>query len=443
MNSPVIISKLLLGESRRLRGRLVPGAWRRWLWQGAFSTATAATAVAVMRPFRSDLGLFNVALILLLLSVIAAAAWGWAVGLYTSVLCNLLFNYFFVPPLYTFSVQRPENALALALFLVVAAITASLLARSRQHAIAAEEQARTMEELLSANRRSAAELERRARETQTLLALSRTARDTPLDEIPAAICALAVRDFSLLACTLYRFEGDELLPVAHAGAGEPALSRAERSVAVQAAQSGLAAGLGYGRTRVMRLPGQGRAESGRLFLPLGVEGGIAGVLRLRTAGGPLSRAQEALLEGFADEAASALHRASLAASARAAAVLQETDRLRSALLSSVSHDLRTPLTAIKAAAEGLRQDAELRADVAHRDLAASIDHEVARLDRLVGNLLEISRIESGGLPLRRSPEDLRELMGSVSGRLAAQIARHRLSVAIAEDLPLLPLDAAQ
>src|SRR5205823_9659167 len=135
--------------------------------------------------------------LLLLVSVGSAAAWGWVAGIYTSVLSNLAFNYFFVPPLYRFTVQQPENVLALVAFLVVAAITAGLLAQRR---------------------RSAREAERRARDTQMLLGLSRTTRDQPIEEIPRTICAWIVERFHVAACTLYELRPDEqepLVTVAH------------------------------------------------------------------------------------------------------------------------------------------------------------------------------------------------------------------------------------
>src|SRR5205807_1195990 len=127
-----------------------------------------------------------------------------------------------------------------------------------------------------------------------------------------------------------------------------------------------------------------------------------------TTGRPLSRQQEVLLEGFGDEAASALHRAALAASARAAATLEETDRLKSALLSSVSHDLRTPLTAIKTAAANLISPEVRWSDAARREFLEAIDREADRLSRLVANLLDLSRIEAGALRLELDWNDLEE-----------------------------------
>ena len=115
--------------------------------------------------------------------------------------------------------------------------------------------------------------------------------------------------------------------------------------------------------------------------------------------------QRRLMDAFVAQAASPLAEPGCAMEEKAHAA-EESERMKSTFLASVSHDLRTPLTAIKAAAESLREDAVSRSDKSHGELAQGIDDEVQRLDRLVGNLLEISRIESGGLPLRTSAEDI-------------------------------------
>ncbi len=390
------------------------GRWRRWLWQCAASTAATAAVVAVLRPLRLDLGLINVALALLLLSVASAAAWGWVPGLYTSVLSNLAFNFFFVPPLYRFSVQEPAHVLALALFLIVAAITAALLAQRRQAALEAGQ---------------------RAGDTQVLLALNRTTRDRPLDAIPAAICDWVVRDFPVAACTLFRNDAGALLAVAHAGAGTGALDAFELAAAMGLAGPGATGEHGPHR-RTARLPGL-------LLLPLRVEGEEVGVLRLRLDEHELAAGQEALLEAFADEAAAALHRAALAQTAEQAVLLQETDRLRSALLSSVSHDLRTPLTAIKTAAANLRaRDVDWSA-AARAEFLGAIETEADRLTRLVTNLLDLSRIEAGALRLDLDWNDLDELLREAAYRAEqaeSGTLAHAIAVQIDRPLPFLRFD---
>ena len=408
-------------RERESLGRTLRESWLRWLL-GCLTSALAITvAVLLLQPLRTDLGLINIALVLLLLSVASAAAWGWVVGLFTSVLSNLAFNWFFVPPLHGFSVEQPANALALVLFLVVAAITAALLARTRQ---------------------SAHEAGRRATETQMLLALSRTVRALPLDVIPLSICERVVQQFPVRACTLYRLDGDQLQPVAHAGSLPECLTRAEQSVALQALHSGRSTGLGYRRHGLLRRHRGATAELGRLFLPLGVEGVPAGVLRIG-ASAPLTTDQEELLEAFADETAAALQRASLAESARAADVLKESDRLKSALLSSVSHDLRTPLTAIKTSVANLMAPEVRWTDAARQEFLGAIDRETDRLTRLVTNLLDLSRIEAGALRLDRDWNDLDELLRNAVDRVEQAAPDRPMRLRIDEPLPLLRFDYVQ
>ncbi|HTE83147.1 MAG TPA: ATP-binding protein [Dehalococcoidia bacterium] len=399
----------------------MPDRLRQWPAGCTAGTLALALTVLILRPLRLDLGLTNIALLLLLLTVMTAAAWGWIAGIYMSIASNIAFNFFFVPPLYRFTVQQPDNALALALFLLVAAITASLLARAR---------------------RSALEAERRASDTRTLLALSRATRDRPLEELPASICDWIIRDFGVRACALYRLEGEELIPVASAGESVPSLNRGDRTVALQAAQSGRPTGLGYRLSRIGRRGADPMAR-GLLYLPLGVEGTPVGVLRIHTRGAPLSDDRERLLEAFADEAAAAIQRGSLAASAQTAALLQETDRLRSSLLSSVSHDLRTPLTSIKTSVANLMSREVKWSDTAREEFLSAIDHEADRLTRLVTNLLDLSRIEAGVLRLDLDWNDLDELLRNAIYRTEQSMPDRPIRLELDAVLPLLRFDYVQ
>jgi two-component system sensor histidine kinase KdpD len=158
---------------------------------------------------------------------------------------------------------------------------------------------------------------------------------------------------------------------------------------------------------------------------------------------PLSDERTRLLGSFAAQAALAIGRMRLAEGEERSRAAAESDRLKSTFLASVSHDLRTPLTAIKAAASGLRRGAHARGDTPHEDLAASIDGEVDRLNRLVGNLLEMSRIEAGGLPPQKTLGDIAEVAGTVVQRIQPLLGGRRLTAIFPPDLPLLPFDAAQ
>src|SRR5579859_5840414 len=126
-----------------------------------------------------------------------------------------------------------------------------------------------------------------------------------------------------------------------------------------------------------------------------------------------------------------------------AAVARRSDEMKTALLRAVSHDLRTPLASIKASASGLRQpDADYTEDD-RAELLAAIEEESDRLDRLVGNLLEASRLEAGAVTLHKDPQDLRELVKAVLARLQPMLADRPVRLAIPDDLPLVPCNYAQ
>jgi two-component system sensor histidine kinase KdpD len=403
-----------------------PRTWTR-RFQGratgsAISSIAIAALVAALRPVRLDLGLTNVALALLLVAVASAALWGWVVGLFATLLSNLAFDFFFVPPLYRLQVQRPENVLALVLFLLVSAITAALLARWRRSAFAAE---------------------RGARETSTLLALNRSSRSRPLDEIPALICAWIVRDFAVRGCSIYRLVGGSLPPIAHAGAGDAALTPGESIAAHSAARHGSPVTLGSPTPDEGDETNPSADAPAWLFLPLAVEGETVGIVRLLLAGGALPDEQTALLEGFVDEAAAALHRAALNDVARTAGAARESDRLKSVLLASVSHDLRTPLTAIKAAAANLLSRDVAWSDGARDEFLQAIDREADRLNRMVADLLDISRIEGGALRLERDWNDLEELLREAVYRVERAAGKRRIAIRHAAPLPLLRFDYMQ
>ncbi len=376
----------------------------------------------------------NISMTYLLLILVLAVTVGSGPAIVASIASFLAFDWFFVQPVGRFTVDDPSEWLALFLFLVVAIISSQLAAGLR---------------------RSAAEARRRARETAALYELSMAILgDARPERVLRTIAERMAATLALHNVAIFLLSDGQLQLAAEAGTGLSEAELHEREVSVRWAIQTKHSTYRYARSGSGRLM---RPVEPRGVRPIGGETLLAAyvpmvlgqeVLGMVVAapypGDPAPAEQrDDLLQAFVAQAALAIGRARLAEEEEKARSAADSERMKSTFLASVSHDLRTPLTAIKVAAEGLRQDAELRTDVAHRDLAASIDHEVARLDRLVGNLLEISRIESGGLPLRRSLEDLSELMGSVAGRLASQLAGHRLSVAIPDDLPLLPLDAVQ
>jgi two-component system sensor histidine kinase KdpD len=179
-----------------------------------------------------------------------------------------------------------------------------------------------------------------------------------------------------------------------------------------------------------------------LYLPLLGHRGPLGVVRVRARRPRALAAADPLhqLETFVNQTALALERASLADEAQQARIRAETERLRSALLSSVSHDLRTPLAAITGAATTILEGGPRLDQRTRQELVESIRDEADRLNRLVQNLLQMTRLESGTLRLRRDWHPLEEVVGAALGRQARSLGQRRVSVSIPPDLPLVAID---
>jgi two-component system sensor histidine kinase KdpD len=180
-----------------------------------------------------------------------------------------------------------------------------------------------------------------------------------------------------------------------------------------------------------------------LFLPLHTGSGPIGVIGIdRDMPGPLLTPDERrLLDALADQAAVAIERISLARGLAETRVLAETERLRAALLTSISHDLRTPLATILGTVSSLRNFAD-KYDAAQRaELLADLHDEAERLNRFVSNLLDMTRLESGAIELNLDLVDVGEIVGTALQRAGSVLAQHRIEVDIAADLPMLHLDA--
>ncbi len=180
-----------------------------------------------------------------------------------------------------------------------------------------------------------------------------------------------------------------------------------------------------------------------LYLPLRTGSGPVGMIGIRRdiADGSLNPEERRLIDALADQAAVAIERVLLAAGLADARVLAETERLRGALLTSISHDLRTPLASIVGAVTSLRSFAD-RYDAEQREeLLATLQGEAERLNRLVGNLLDMTRLESGAIELSRELFDVAEIIGASLRRAVDVLAHHRLEVELEPDLPMLSVEA--
>jgi two-component system sensor histidine kinase KdpD len=180
-----------------------------------------------------------------------------------------------------------------------------------------------------------------------------------------------------------------------------------------------------------------------LGIPIGAAWGVLGEIQLWRSTPAFSPNEKRLLQTFASQGALALERAWLAQAESRSRVLEESDKLKTAILSSVSHELRTPLSTIKAAASSLRSKEVSWGSTASAELISAIDDEADHLNMLVGNLLDMFRIESGALRPKREWNILSEIVGSVLARMKHLAEEHRISVDVSENLPLLPVDYVQ
>ncbi len=377
-----------------MRPLLLPG-WASRRDIALLIVALAITALtAVLAPFVGDEQLVNVALLYLLVVLVAAAVWGYVVGLFTAVLANLAVNFFFVPPLHTFTVQEPDNIASLLVFFTVAVVGASMLALLQGQAAEAIA-GRTEASILMQVSRAVA----RAETPQTALDV---------------LCATVTTALGLDGCAILQ-DRDGWRVV---GSTSSAVDRAPvADIEVASAQRAVDSG------SISELP-----DSERIFVPLAAEGG-RGVLRLvGRVHLPRQVDREQLLTAVASEAGIALHRAELAVEAQRAEVLQRTDDFKSTLLSTVSHDLRSPLTAIKAAVGSLRDtDVEWTSEDVHGFLE-TIESQTDRLTALVSNLLEMSRLEGGAAKVRLEPVQVDMLLNDVIAACRTRTGDRRMTV---------------
>jgi two-component system sensor histidine kinase KdpD len=378
----------------------------------AGSTAAVLCALGIGELITNLIGFQSVSLAFLTAVLVSAIAWGLWPALFASMLSVLAFNFFFIPPLYTFTIADPENVVALFFFALIAVIVSNLTAATRAQILSARARAKTTGELYAFSRKVAA--------------------IAALDDL---LWATSFQVSSMLKVSTVLLLPDEesgMLNLASAYPPEDTMDDADMAAARWCWQHSHPTGRGSDT-----LPG------GKwLFLPLRTGSGTVGVLGIdRDAPGPLLTTDERrLLDALVDQVAVAIERISLARGLAEARVLAETERLRAALLTSISHDLRTPLASILGTVSSLRSYAD-KYDAADRDeLLANLESEAERLNRFVGNLLDMTRLESGAIELKLDLADVAEIIGAALDRAGSVLALHRVEVSIEPDLPMLRLD---
>lgn len=426
--------------------------WRSYLGDALLALAGSLLVTLFIYSLHLYPRIPNVSLIYLLVVLALGSTRGLFSAVFAAVIAFLSFDFLIEPPLYTFSIERPEEWLALFIFLCAAIITGQLASLLRLRA----EQARERE-----------------RETRILYELVRdTDSGGDLDHQLGIIAQMVVEVFMAYGvrdCALFLPDEQErpaLHARAHASSRQIQLGVDELTTAAWVMREGQIVEL-YDRAHsartferhvsrvVIRSTRNSLAAHSYLsFFPLKTGQKIVGVLcvlleedlRLFAREKRLSSEaksadpRSAFFWAFLDQATSMIEHARLRRESLQMEVLQRTDALRAALLSSVSHDLRTPLTSIKAAASSLLQDDVQWDEEARRSFTLAIEREAERLNRLVENLLDISRIESGALHPEKEWYPIEELLHDVLSRMQRRLEGRQVVIEVPDDLPPVELD---
>ncbi|WP_158814866.1 sensor histidine kinase KdpD [Methylocapsa sp. S129] len=395
-------------------------AARQWRWLrlsglpvGALA-AVASVAVAVGLGYGLDVWLHlpNLSMIFLTAVLFCAVQFGLRSAVVAAVLSFFAYDFFFIDPRYEFTIQEPQEFFALLIFLVVAVFTGLLAGRARDQAQNVRDNART---------------------TQSIYELSRKLSGAAaLDDILLAATIYMHRTLGARCIVMMLPEDGELnLSVAWPPIDE--LDPGETSAARWAFDKGEPAGWRTGTLPNVRFQ----------FRPLVTTRGVGGVCGIEPAdpNATISPERERALNLILEQTAIAIDRSLLVKDSVKTAALEENEKLRTTLLSSLSHDLRTPLASITGAVTTLRQFGETMAPAQRADLLASIEEEAARLMRFVANLLDMSRIEAGALKPKRDYVDVAEVARAAVERARKVFPGQPVTTSLARDLPLIRGDA--
>ena len=381
---------------------LPPADWGRLPGYG-WSVAMVGGVTAAGLGLSNVLDLGNVALLYMLPVMAAASLFGLRTGLFAGLASSLAYNFFFLPPTGTLTVNDPENVVSIIVLLGVAIATSQLTSRVRAQA-----------DFAAAGARSNAALAGFLRQLTSL---------GERIEVARTVCSEIGRIFDLRVVLIE--DGSAGLVVSASTTADTRLEAMELAAARWVQDTGKPAGRGSGTL----------AASDWLFLPLVAGGRTLAVLGVAREDGddPVRPDQLPLLTSLNDQAALALERLRLETENRDLDAVRERDRLRAALLSSVSHDLRTPLTSVLTAARQLREGVT-------PDLIDTIESEAIRLNRFVSNLLDMARVEAGALKLRIEPVDLTDAVAGAVHDVRATLEGHAINLDVSPILPLVMVD---
>jgi two-component system sensor histidine kinase KdpD len=377
----------------------------------AFALLAVALALAAAEAIEVLIGIENVDLVFLTAVVGVAVRFGLWPSLLASVVSSLCYNFFFLPPIYTFTISDPTNVAAFGFFTIVAIVVSHVAARGRTQAVMARGRMRTVESLYAFSRKLAGV--------------------GTLDDVLWATAYQTALMLNVRVVLLLPENGSIVVKAGYPP--EDMLDDADIAAAKWAWENNRPAGRGSDT-----LPG-----AKRLFLPMRTGRGAIGIVGIDSdkPGPLLTPDQRRLLDALIDQAAIAIERVYLVEDVDRAKRTIETDRLRSALLTSISHDLKTPLAAVLAAAGTLRDLSTKLTDVEKADLLATIVDEAERLNRFIANLLDMTKLESGAIVPNAARHDLGEIVGTALQRAGKILSRHRVELELESGLPMLDLDA--
>jgi two-component system sensor histidine kinase KdpD len=354
-----------------------------------FPILIVAFTTAILWLVQGTFTIQVIALLYLLPVVFSTRAWGLGPGVMASLASFLCFNYFFIQPLYTLAVHQYQDLMAMIVFLIIAIVISQLLGHDQ--------------ESLSATK---------AREREA----------THLYELSTALAGLL--DDQAIAQTIARKTCETFF----AERVEVMLRNYPEGSFFQCGQDS---------------PQRQAADRQDFSAPLATTRGQLGTVHIWRKSKPLSETEKRLLNTFTSQGALAIERAILLKTENRAQVLEESDQLKSALLSSVSHELRSPLATIKASISSLRSGAVDWDSESRVELLTAIEEETDHLNQLVGNLLDMSRIETGALNPQRKWNSIIEIIHGVLKRMHQDIQNHTVKIDASEDLPLIPVDYVQ
>ncbi|MER9972299.1 sensor histidine kinase KdpD [Mesorhizobium sp. M0085] len=384
--------------------------WQFEIWPYLRATAYVVGSLAFAVLLDQFLDVRNLAVIFLVGVLTSAVTGGLWPALYACLISAIAFNYFFLEPRYTLTIEDPESIVALAVFLVVAVIGSNLTARVQRQAVAARSRARATEDIY--------------------LFSKKLAGAGTLDDV---LWATAFQIASMLKLRVVLLLPENGTIAVKAGyPPDDTLAEADIAAARWAWEHNRAAGRGADT-----LPG-----AKRLYLPLRTGRTAVGVVGLdNDKQGPLlTPEQQRLLDALADQAAVAIERIQLVADVDRAKLAAEADRLRSALLTSISHDLKTPLAAIMGAAGTLRDFEAALPEQDRAELLSTVLDEAERLNRFIANLLDMTKIESGTMEPNYAFHYLGDIVGSALRRARKIVGEHKTEIDIPSNLPMLRVD---